>query len=129
MPVQLPLVRADAVLLGQLLENLIDNALKYSQGPVELDVQAGAGTLRVDVLDRGPGIAPEDVPRIFKTFYRSPRTRSVRGAGLGLAVGRAIADAHGGTLEALPRAGGGSVLRLTLALHDAPAAPDEGGAA
>lgn len=128
-PVQLPLVRADAVLLGQLLENLIDNALKYSQGPVELDVQAGAGTMRVDVLDRGPGIAPEDVSRIFETFYRSPRTRSVRGAGLGLAVGRAIADAHGGTLEALPRAGGGSVLRLTLALHDAPAAPDEGGAA
>jgi len=127
-PVRLPLVRADAVLLGQLLENLVDNALKYSEGPVGLSVQAGAGSVHVDVLDRGPGIAAQDLPHVFDAFYRSPNARSVRGAGIGLAVGRAIADVHGGTLTAEPRAGGGTVLRLTLPLHDAPPAPDEGAA-
>lgn len=128
-PVRLPLVRADAVLLGQLLENLIDNALKYSQGPVDLTVQAEPDALRVNVLDRGPGIASEDLPHIFDTFYRSPGSRSVRGAGLGLAVGRAIAEVHGGTLSAEPRPGGGSVLTLTLALGALPAAPEEGAVA
>ena len=127
-PVRLPLVRADPVLLGQLLENLVDNALKYSDGPVTLCVQAGTDRLHVDVLDRGPGIAAHELPHVFDAFYRSPQARSVRGAGIGLAVGRAIADVHGGTLAAEPRAGGGTVLRLSLPLHDAPTAPDDGAA-
>ena len=128
-PARLPLVWADAVLLGQLLENLLDNALKYSEGPVQLNVQADEETLQVDVLDRGQGIAEEDLPRIFDAFYRSPKARSVRGAGIGLAVGRAIADVHGGMLVAQRRPGGGSLLRLSLPLHAAPAAPDETAAA
>jgi two-component system sensor histidine kinase KdpD len=128
-PVHLPLVWADAVLLGQLLENLLDNALKYSEGSVQLTVQANDATLQVDVLDRGQGIAEEDLPRIFDAFYRSPKATGVRGAGIGLAVGRAIAEVHGGMLVAQRRPGGGSVLRLSLPLRVAPTAPDETAAA
>jgi two-component system sensor histidine kinase KdpD len=119
-PGGLPLVRADAVLLAQLLENLIDNALKYSDGVVQLSVHAEPGEIHVQVLDRGPGIPPEDLPRIFDMFYRGSGMSSVRGAGLGLAVARSIAHAHGGTLTAHPRAGGGTSFVLAL---PAPAAP------
>jgi two-component system, OmpR family, sensor histidine kinase KdpD len=124
-PGGLPLVRADAVLLSQLLENLVDNALKYSEGPVELAVTAHAQALHVDVLDRGPGIAEADLPRIFDTFYRGAQGRSLRGAGLGLAVGRSIAELHRGTLTVAARVGGGSRFRLSLPLQDAPAAAPE----
>jgi two-component system sensor histidine kinase KdpD len=123
-PGGLPLVRADAVLLSQLLENLVDNALKYSEGPVELRVQAQADALCVDVLDRGPGIADADLPHVFDTFYRGAQVRSQRGAGLGLAVGRSIAELHGGSLTVRPREGGGSRFRLSLPLHDAPSAAE-----
>lgn len=124
-PTGLPLVRADAVLLSQSLENLVDNALKYSDGPVELQVQADARALHVDVLDRGPGIAEADLPRVFETFYRGAQARSRRGAGLGLAVGRSIAELHGGCLTVRPRDGGGSRFRLSLPLHEAPPAAPE----
>jgi two-component system sensor histidine kinase KdpD len=119
-PGGLPLVRADAVLLAQLIENLIDNALKYSDGPVQLSVHTEPGEIHVQVLDRGPGIPAEDLPRIFNMFYRGSSVSSVRGAGLGLAVGRSIALAHAGTLTAQPRAGGGTCFVLAL---PAPAAP------
>jgi two-component system sensor histidine kinase KdpD len=125
-PAGLPLVRADAVLLSQLIENLVDNALKYSEGLVELLVQAQADAIRIDVLDRGPGIADADLPRVFETFYRGAQVRSRRGAGLGLAVGRSIAELHGGTLTVRARNGGGSRFRLCLPLHDAPSAAVEG---
>jgi len=125
-PAQLPLVRADAVLLTQLLENLLDNALKYSDGPVQLRVQSQDDMLHVDVLDRGPGVDEGELPRLFDTFYRGSHARSVRGAGLGLGVGRAIAEVHGGTLSARPRQGGGSRFRLSLPLQRAPVAPSEG---
>jgi two-component system, OmpR family, sensor histidine kinase KdpD len=124
-PGGLPLVRADAVLLSQLLENLVDNALKYSDGPVELAVQATTQALHVDVLDRGPGIAAVDLPRVFETFYRGAQVRTRRGAGLGLAVGRSIAELHGGTLTVEARDGGGSRFRLSLPLQDAPSAAVE----
>lgn len=124
-PTGLPLVRADAVLLSQLLENLVDNALKYSEGPVELTVQADAQALHVDVLDRGPGIAAADLPRVFETFYRGAQARSRRGAGLGLAVGRSIAELHGGTLTVKARDGGGCRFRLSLPMQDSPSAAPE----
>ena len=124
-PAGLPLVRADAVLLGQLLGNLLDNALKYSDGPVQLRAAAAGRALRIEVLDRGPGIAEDELPRLFDTFFRGAHARGVRGAGLGLAVCRAIAAAHGATLSAGPRHGGGSRFLLDLPVGTAPAAPAE----
>jgi two-component system sensor histidine kinase KdpD len=121
-PSGLPLVRADAVLLSQLLENLVDNAMQYSDDPVELRVLADTTALHVDVLDRGPGIAEADLPRVFETFYRGAQARSRRGAGLGLAVGRSIAELHGGSLTVQAREGGGCRFRLSLPLQEAPSA-------
>ena len=112
-PAGLPLVRADPVLLAQLLENLLDNALKYSDGAIDLVVAVRDGALNVCVKDRGPGIAADQEMAIFDPYRRSDRSGQ-RGAGLGLALCRAIAAAHGGTLTLRRRSAGGSSFRLTL---------------
>ena len=120
-PADLPLVRADAVLLEQLLDNLLDNALEYSGGSVQLRARAEPGTLTIEVLDSGPGIEDEEVSRIFDPFVRGAGARGVRGAGLGLAVCRAIASAHDATLTAGRRRAGGSRFALRLPVQAPPA--------
>ena len=120
-PANLPLVRADAVLLGRLLDNLLDNALKYADGPIELAARAAGGTLTVEVRDSGPGIAEDELTGIFDAFARGTTARGKRGAGLGLAVCRAIAAAHGATLDAARRPTGGSRFVLRLPVDAAPA--------
>lgn len=112
-PPELPLLQADPVLLAQLLENLLDNALKYSPGPIDLVVTHAGGEMHVAVEDCGPGIAPGDEQLIFEPYRRGDRSGQ-RGAGLGLAVCRAIAHAHGGTLAVSPRTGGGSRFVVSL---------------
>ena len=112
-PAGLPLIRADPVLLAQLLENLLDNALKYSDDAIELAVAHANGELRICVKDRGAGIAEADAARIFEPYRRNDRSGQ-RGAGLGLALCKAIAAAHGGTLTLKRREAGGSSFRLTL---------------
>jgi two-component system sensor histidine kinase KdpD len=112
-PAGLPLIKADPVLLAQLLENLLDNALKYSAGEIDLVVSQADHEMHVAVQDRGPGIAPGEETAIFEPYRRDDRSGQ-RGAGLGLAVCRAIANAHGGSITLQPREGGGSVFTLTL---------------
>ena len=119
-PAGLPLLRADPVLLAQLLENLLNNALKYSAGGIDLAVKRDHQKMQVRIEDRGPGIAQGDELAIFEPFRRSDRSAQ-RGAGLGLAVCKAIATAHDGLLTARPRAGGGT--SMTLSLPIAPAQP------
>ncbi len=91
-------VQADPVLLERAVSNLLDNAVKYSPAgaPIEVSVRAG----EVIVTDHGPGIAEEDLPRVFDRFYRAATARSKPGAGLGLAIVREAAEAHGGTATA-----------------------------
>lgn len=123
----LPLVRCDALLVTQLLENLIENALKYSDppAPVELLVHRRAGRFVFAVRDRGYGVEPAWRERIFKVFQRGelqpnanqPRQRS---AGVGLAVCRAIARAHGGELLLRPRGHGGSSFEFHVPEQVAP---------
>jgi two-component system osmolarity sensor histidine kinase EnvZ len=103
--------------LRRAVSNLIDNALRYagSENPVELDLNAAAGELAIDVRDCGPGIPPQDVERIKRPFARLEAARSnTAGAGLGLAIVERIARSHNGRLELLPRDGGGLVARLVL---------------
>jgi signal transduction histidine kinase len=100
------------------VDNLLDNARKYSEAdqPVTLRASAGAGGLVVEVQDRGIGIDPEDLPRLFTPFFRTDRSRSRAsgGVGLGLAMARRIVEAHGGTVSAESRASAGTTLRVTL---------------
>jgi len=132
----LPLVRCDAVLFSQLLENLVDNALKYSDAPaaVELVVRRQGAHIVFAVRDRGPGVEPAWREKIFEVFqrgdWRSGSTNSAaqRGAGVGLAVCRAIARAHGGELRLRPRSHGGSSFECWLPEAEAPRV-DEAGAA
>jgi two-component system sensor histidine kinase KdpD len=114
-PKDLPLVKADPVLLAQLISNLLDNALQYSDGVIDLTVSVEAQELLVSVKDRGPGIAEAEQKVIFEAYTRGDQS-GPRGAGLGLALCRAIAVVHGGRLMLRPRRGGGSNFVLTLPL-------------
>jgi signal transduction histidine kinase len=110
------LVRGDERLLQQLLLNLVDNALKYSpeEQPVRLVLATAGERVCVAVVDRGHGIAPEEQERIFERYYRGAHTGRAAGSGLGLHIGRWIAEAHGGQLTVESAPGQGSTFRLTL---------------
>ena len=124
-------IRGDAARLARALASLLDNAVKF--GPVDAPVEvrvvpcvlggpaAGAG-VAIAVLDRGPGLAEEDLERAFAPFEQGgdPLTGKPAGLGLGLYEARAIARRHGGTLTYRPRPDGGSEFRLSLPSADAP---------
>jgi two-component system sensor histidine kinase KdpD len=117
LPDNLPLVSGDDVLLGQLLVNLLENATKYTPlgTPIEIAAESNEDSITLEVRDHGPGFAQNEEQRIFEKFHRGPST-GARGAGLGLAICRAIVEAHRGSIEAFNRAGGGAVFRIRLPL-------------
>jgi two-component system, OmpR family, sensor histidine kinase KdpD len=134
----LPLLWCDALLIQQLLDNLVDNALKMSPAgtPVEILVRRQGTSVVLAVRDRGPGVAPAWRDRIFQPFHRGAEPArpdvsaqldtTVRpGAGVGLAVCRAIARAHGGELRLRARGHGGSSFECHLPLREPPAAEVE----
>ncbi|MCD9143965.1 sensor histidine kinase [Streptomyces albireticuli] len=100
--------------LARLLSNLLDNAAKFSPpgAMVEVRLDRTADGLDLTVRDHGPGISTEDLPYVFDRFYRSRQARALPGSGLGLAMGRQIARAHGAELTAEQAAGGGARFRL-----------------
>lgn len=109
---------AGPMALRRILANLIGNAVRYGAGntiTIELECKEEAAVIHV--LDRGPGIPPEQLESVFRPFYRLESSRSVTtgGSGLGLAIARQLADANGWKIELLPREGGGTEARLTLA--------------
>ena len=112
----LPVVRGDPERLRQVLMNLPDNAIKYSPAGDEVQVRAYAedGRVRIDVRDRGPGIAREDQRLIFEKFGRVTAGNTRPGTGLGLFIARSIAEAHGGTLEVASALERGAVFTLDL---------------
>src|SRR6266542_2056010 len=117
----LPLTPMDDVLVEQVLINLLENAVKYTPAGTAIDVRAWAEDDRVmvEVADRGPGLAAGDESRIFEKFYRGAAPDS-RGAGLGLAICRAILEAHGGRIWAQNRPDGGAVVRFSLPVDGTP---------
>jgi two-component system sensor histidine kinase KdpD len=126
-PAELPLVSADAVLLEQMMVNLVDNAAKHTVGPIRVAARLDRGELELEVADRGPGIPAGEEERIFEKFGRgSGSNPRIRGVGLGLAICRGIAHVHGGTISAHNRPGGGACFRVRLPVGgDAPGVPDE----
>jgi two-component system sensor histidine kinase KdpD len=118
----MPLVPFDGLLMEQVLLNLIDNAAKYAPAgsPIEISAWNDRGEVIVQVADRGPGLAPEEVERVFEKFYRGQQAATSRGAGLGLAICRAIMQAHGGRIWAQNRAGGGACFSFSLPLAASP---------
>jgi two-component system sensor histidine kinase KdpD len=108
----LPLIRIDAVLVEQVLSNLIDNALVHAAGEIEILACACDDRIAVTVADRGPGLGNLDPARLFVRFQ--PGSGANHGTGLGLAICKAIVDLHGGTISASNREGGGSAFRFTL---------------
>jgi two-component system, OmpR family, sensor histidine kinase KdpD len=126
LPEDLPLVPIDAVLLEQVLINLLENAAKYTPegSPIELSARAsGAGASRqvtVEISDRGPGIPGGDLERVFEKFFRLAREGRSGGAGLGLPICRGVVEAHGGRIWASNREGGGATFSFTLPLEGEP---------
>lgn len=114
----LPLVEMDFVLIVHVLVNLIDNAHKYSPpgAPLEIRAEQRGAEVVVQVLDRGAGIAPEDLEHVFEKFFRGRVPESVSGTGLGLSICRGIVEAHGGRIWAEARPDGGSLLSFCLPL-------------
>ncbi len=118
------IVLADAHLIRQMIGNLVDNAVKFTErGSVEVRVGTDDHHGWIEVRDTGAGIAEHDLPRVFERFYRADRarSRSVPGTGLGLAIVRSIARVHGGSVTAGRADGGGSFFRVVMPLlPDAP---------
>jgi two-component system sensor histidine kinase ResE len=111
------IVSGDPNLLRQLIANLVDNAIKFTErGTVRITLGSDDARAWVDVADSGPGIPETELPNIFERFYRADpaRSRDVPGTGLGLAIVRSIARVHGGTVAASGAAEGGTLFRATF---------------
>jgi len=139
-PADLPLVEADGVLMEQLLLNLLENAAKYTPegSPIAIVARAthsgvGDGGVELSVADRGPGLGPDELEKIFDLFYQGQGDGGAtgggggrKGYGIGLAICRAIALVHGGTIRAENREGGGASFTVTLPAPRKRRPPDEG---
>ncbi|RJU01660.1 PAS domain-containing sensor histidine kinase [Arthrobacter frigidicola] len=116
-PAALPAV-ADPVRLGQALDNLVSNAVKYNRrgGTITVGAELTGGLLRLGVEDTGIGIEAEELSQVFDRFFRSPAVRvsTVQGVGLGLLITKSIVTEHGGTISAVSEPGQGSTFTMTL---------------
>ncbi|MGZ5050492.1 MAG: DUF4118 domain-containing protein [Methylobacter sp.] len=121
LPDELCLVRVDAVLIEQVLVNLLENACKYTPAgsPIDICAESAAHMLKVVVADRGPGIPPGEEEKLFDKFYRVQREGTQSGVGLGLSICRAIIAAHGGVIGAANRQGGGARFFFLLPIDEA----------
>ncbi len=115
LPTEAVLARADAEKLQRVLFNLIQNAIRHTpaDGSVTVRARAAGAGVEVEVADEGEGISPADGERVFEAFFRGDESRSEDGAGLGLAISRAIVEAHGGRIW-LDDSGPGARIHFTL---------------
>jgi two-component system sensor histidine kinase KdpD len=104
------------VLIVQVIVNLLENALKYSEAdsPIEVEARVELDRLHLTVRDRGQGIPEGDLERVFEKFYRCVTPGVARGAGLGLAICKGFIEGHGGNIQVEQRAQGGTEARFTL---------------
>jgi two-component system sensor histidine kinase KdpD len=127
-PPSLALVKVDAMLVEKALVNLLENAARHTAPgrDIEIRVSLPTGRVRIQVADRGVGIKPGEEEKIFEKFYQPGGTAADRGFGLGLAICKAVAEAHGGRVWAENRSGGGARFYLELScVEQAPEVPIE----
>ncbi len=119
LPPEIPPLRADPLLFQRVLENLLENAIKYSptHSRVMLAIRVEDSAIRFTVRDQGPGISPEDLPHLFELFYRGEHEGNIQGFGLGLAAVRRIIDAHGGRIWVDTGPGRGCAFHFTFPLE------------
>jgi len=114
----LPVIEADEDMIGQLVINLVDNAVKYTPegGRIEVKVEGSNGELKVTIADTGIGIPRDSLPRLFERFYRvdKARSREMGGTGLGLAIVKHILEVHGGRIDVASQVGQGSTFTFYL---------------
>jgi two-component system, OmpR family, sensor histidine kinase KdpD len=115
-PKNLPYVWIDSSVIAQVLVNLLDNAIKYSPKgfPIEISTRKSDDFIEIQVDDFGVGIPKEDLARVFDKFYRVHRPDNVAGSGLGLSIAKGFIEAHGGTITAQNRQGGGTIVKFSL---------------
>jgi signal transduction histidine kinase len=112
-----PLLQIDDVRIGQLLENLIGNAIKYSPsgGAIEVKVETDLNNVTLSVSDQGIGMTSEECERIFEKFYRADRSNTaIGGLGLGMTIAREIVSGHGGTIHVESEKGRGTKVKVTF---------------
>lgn len=112
------LANMDLPLMQQVVVNLLDNAMAYTeaQTAITVRVEESDGSVRIHVEDEGPGFASSELPHVFEKFFRGAASRNVRGSGLGLAISQTIVNAHGGAIQAENRERGGAKVTVTLPL-------------
>ncbi|PYQ53058.1 MAG: hypothetical protein DMF78_09890, partial [Acidobacteria bacterium] len=112
---EFPLLDVDPLRIRQVLTNLVSNAIRHSKGGAAVSIAAErrADTIVVSVRDTGPGIGPEELPRIFDRFQKGPLSQ---GSGLGLAIARNLVTAHGGEISADSAPGQGTTVAFTIPL-------------
>ena len=115
LPPDLPMLYVDEVLAGQVFVNLLENAAKYApaNSPIEISAMTRGEMLEVTLRDHGPGLNPDETDRLFEKFYRG-RGQNVQGAGLGLAISKAVVEAHKGTVGVRSVEGQGSEFTIRL---------------
>ncbi len=109
-------IRGDRVALREMVRNVVDNALVYSAGPVEIGGGVTDGVMRFEVSDHGPGIADSEKPLVLERFKRGAASGATAGSGLGLSIVKRVVEAHRGALRLRDRAGGGLVVEIELPL-------------
>jgi two-component system OmpR family sensor kinase len=109
-------ITGDSERLAQVVANLLANAIQYNlpDGEVRVKLESQDGLAVLTVSDTGQGIAAEDLPRVFERFYRADKSRSTGGNGLGLAIAKAIVEAHGGTIEVASEENAGTTFTVRL---------------
>ena len=120
-PDDLPVIAADEHRLQEVVYNLLDNAVKYSQpeGRITVHAERLGDNVRISVADEGIGIPTRDLPRIFERFYRADKARSrqLGGTGLGLSIVKHIAQLHGGSVDAHSEVGQGTNIAVTFPIR------------
>jgi two-component system, OmpR family, sensor histidine kinase KdpD len=115
-PKNLPYISIDSGIVAQVLVNLLDNAVKYSPKgfPIEISARKLDDFIEIQIDDFGIGIPKDDLARVFDKFYRVHRPDNVAGSGLGLSIAKGFIEAHGGTITAQNRQGGGTIVKFSL---------------